>query len=120
MADNQSSARRWYVVFLGASINFVAFAMSTAAMPVLFSEISEEIGLNIVEIGTVWGASSVAGIFSIITAGFLADRFGARRILTIFCLMAGVFGAFRGFADSFTTLTITSLLFGLAAEAVPV
>lgn len=120
MVNNISPARRWYVVFLGASINFVAFAMSTAAMPVLFSEISEELGLDIVQVGTVWGASSVAGIFSILTAGILADRFGARRILTIFCLMAGVFGALRGFADSFLTLTITSLLFGLAAEAVPV
>jgi NNP family nitrate/nitrite transporter-like MFS transporter len=120
MANNVSPARRWYVVFLGATINFVAFALSTAAMPVLFSEISGELGLDIVQIGTVWGASSVAGIFSILTAGILADRFGARRILTIFCLMAGVFGALRGFADSFLTLTITSLLFGLAAEAVPV
>jgi NNP family nitrate/nitrite transporter-like MFS transporter len=120
MANNISPARRWYTVFLGATISFVGFALSTAAMPVLFSEISAKLGLDIVQVGTVWGASSVAGIFSILTAGILADRFGARRILTIFCLMAGVFGALRGFADSFLTLTITSLLFGLAAEAVPV
>jgi len=120
MIDNGSSGKRWYVVGLGATINLIVFAMATACMPVLFSEIADELGLSIVQIGTVWGASSAAGIFSILAAGSLADRFGARRILTVFCLMAGVFGALRGLSDSFVTLAITSLLFGLASEAVPV
>jgi MFS family permease len=114
------SRQRWYVVGLGATINLIVFAMATAAMPVLFSEISDELGLSIVQIGTVWGIGSVAGIFSIPTAGFLADRFGARRILTIACLLAGVFGALRGISNSYTSLAVTSLLFGLASEAVPV
>jgi MFS family permease len=108
------------MVGLGATINLIVFAMATACMPVLFSEISDELGLSIVQIGTVWGLGSVAGIFSILTAGFLADRFGAKRILTIACLLAGVFGALRGISDNFAGLTVTSLLFGLAAEAVPV
>jgi NNP family nitrate/nitrite transporter-like MFS transporter len=120
MADNITSGRRWYVVGLGATINMIVFAMAMACMPVLFSEIADELGLSIVQVGTVWGASSVAGIFSILAAGSLADRFGARRILTIGCLLAGIFGALRGLSDSFTTLAITSLLFGLASEAVPV
>jgi NNP family nitrate/nitrite transporter-like MFS transporter len=120
MSDSHRSSQRWYVVGLGATINLVVFAMATACLPVLFSEISDELGLSIVQIGTIWGAGSVAGIFSILTAGFLADHFGARRILTIACLLAGVFGALRGISDNFVSLTITSLLFGLAAEAVPV
>jgi NNP family nitrate/nitrite transporter-like MFS transporter len=94
--------------------------MSTACMPVLFSEIAGDLHLNIVQIGIVWGFGSVAAIFSIPTAGFLADRFGARRVLTIACLLAGVFGALRGFSDSFASLTVTSLLFGMVSEAVPV
>lgn len=93
--SNGVSGKRWYVVGLGAVINLFVFAMATACMPVLFTEISNELGLSIVQIGTVWGLSSVAGIFSILTAGFLADRFGAKRILTIICLLAAVFGALR-------------------------
>ncbi|HUT67472.1 MAG TPA: MFS transporter [Dehalococcoidales bacterium] len=120
MAGNGMSGRRWYAVGLGAAINLIVFAMATACMPVLFSEIAGELGLSIVQVGTVWGVGSVGGIFSILTAGLLSDRFGARRILTVCCLLAGVFGALRGLSDSFTTLTITSLLFGLASEPVPV
>ncbi|OGO01442.1 MAG: hypothetical protein A2Y90_02240 [Chloroflexi bacterium RBG_13_52_12] len=114
------SFKRWYVVGLGAAINLFVFAMATACMPVLFSEIAADLNLTILQIGTVWGLGSVAGIFSILTAGLLADRFGAKRVLTIACLLAGVFGALRGISDSFFSLTLTSLLFGLAAEAIPV
>jgi predicted MFS family arabinose efflux permease len=114
------SNRRWYFLGLGTAIISVAFAMSMACMPVLFSEIADKLDLNIVQIGVVWGFGSMAAIFSIPTAGFLADRFGARRVLTVICLLAGIFGASRGLADSFTTLTITSLLFGMVSEALPV
>ena len=94
--------------------------MSTACMPVLFEEISKQLHLDIVQIGIVWGFGSVAAIFSIPAAGFLADRFGAKRVLALGCVLAAVFGALRGLSGSYATLTITSLLFGMAAEALPV
>jgi MFS family permease len=115
-----NNQKRWYVLGLGAVINLIVFAMGTTCMPVLFSEIADELGLNVVQLGAVWGFSSIASIFSIVTAGFLADRFGAKRILFIACMIAGVFGATRGLSNSFGSLIVTSLLFGLAAEAVPV
>jgi MFS family permease len=118
--DSSRSGKRWYVLGLGAATVFFVFAVATACMPVLFSEIAEKLGLSIVQIGTVWGVSSVAGIFSILLAGMAADRFGTKRTILVGCLIAGVFGALRGLSDSFTTLVITSLLFGSAAEAVPV
>ena len=80
MSDIISPVKRWYVVGLGAAINLIVYAAATSCLPVLFSEIAEELGLSIVQIGTVWGFSSLAGIFSIITAGFLADRFGASKV----------------------------------------
>jgi MFS family permease len=93
---NGVSAKRWYVVSLGAVIKLFVFAMATTCMPVLFSEIAAELHLSIVQIGAVWGFGSVAGIFSILTAGFLADRFGAKRILTIACLLGGAFPVSTG------------------------
>lgn len=59
MNDNQHRNRKWYVVSLGATINLIVFAMATACLPVLFSEISDELGLSIVQIGTVWGIGPV-------------------------------------------------------------
>jgi NNP family nitrate/nitrite transporter-like MFS transporter len=115
-----SDTQRWYVVGLGSAINGVAFAMSWACMPVLFEEISRKLHLDVVQIGVVWGFGSIAAIFSIFAAGFLADRFGARRVLAVACILAAVFGALRGLSNSYATLTITSLLFGMVSEAMPV
>jgi MFS family permease len=114
------ASRRWYFLCLGAAVLAVAFAMSTACLPVLFSEIADKLHLDIVQIGVVWGFGSIAAIFSIPAAGFLADRFGTRRVLTIAVCLAGVLGAVRGFSNSFVSLTATSLLFGLVSEALPV
>lgn len=118
--DSGQSRKRWYVVGLGAATVFFAFAVGTACMPVLFSEIAEELDLSITQIGIVWGASSMAGIFSILLAGMSADRFGTKKTIFAGCMIAGVFGALRGLSDSYTTLIITSLLFGFASEAIPV
>jgi MFS family permease len=118
--DSTGARKRWYALGLGAATVFFVFAVATACMPVLFNEIAEKLDLSIVQIGTVWGASSVAAIVSILLAGMAADRFGTKRTIFVGCLIAGVFGALRGISDSFLTLVITSLLFGFASEAVPV
>ncbi len=118
--NSRPSRKSWYVVGLGAATLFISFAVPVACMPVLFSEIAEELKLSITQVGTIWGSSSIAGIFSIMVAGIAADHFGPKRTVLVGCFMVGIFGAARGLTDSFTGLVITSLLFGLASEAVPV
>jgi ACS family glucarate transporter-like MFS transporter len=88
-------------------------------MPVLFKEISSDIGLNVVSIGTIWGLDPLAGVFIGLPGGLLADRFGIKRTLTVVCLLAGIFSAFRGFSTSFVTLAGTTFLFGIMAAMTP-
>ena len=88
-------------------------------MPVLFPEISEKIGLNLVSIGTIWGLDPLAGVFIGLPAGLLADRFGIKRTLIVVCLLAGVFSALRGFSYNFMTLAATTFIFGIMSAAAP-
>lgn len=120
MIETASPRGRWYAFSLGSAIIFFVFAVAFSAMPVLFSEIAAELDLSLVQVGTIWGAGSAAGIFSILAAGLLVDRFGVRRVLAVFCLMAGVFGALRGLSTNMSTLLVTSILFGMATEPLPV
>jgi len=39
----------------GALTHTVAVAMPVMCMPVLFQEISEDLGLSLVQIGSIWG-----------------------------------------------------------------
>ena len=82
-------------------------------MPVLFDEISKELGLNLVEIGTAWGMVSFAGIFTAFTSGMIADRFGIKKTISLVCLLMGISGALRGLAFDFISLSVIMFLFGI-------
>ncbi len=88
-------------------------------MPVLFKQISDELGLSITQIGTIWGMDPLAGIFIGLPGGLLADRFGVRRTIAIVCILAGIFGALRGISVNFMSMAALMFLFGLMAAAAP-
>ncbi len=88
-------------------------------VPVLFKEISEDLGLSLVSIGTIWGMDPLAGIFVALLGGLLADRFGIKRTLIVISILAGIFCALRGLSTGFTSLAATMFLFGLMCAMVP-
>lgn len=88
-------------------------AMPQMCMPVLFTEISEDLGLNQVQVGWIWSMLPLAGLFVTLPGGMLADRFGTKKVLVIGCFLTGIAGILRGFADSFSSLTVGMFVFGI-------
>jgi MFS family permease len=84
-------------------------------MPELFKEISFDLELSLVSIGTIWGLDPLAGVFFSFPAGLLADHFGVKRSLTVACILAGLLFSLRGLSGNFTSLAITRFLFGIMA-----
>jgi NNP family nitrate/nitrite transporter-like MFS transporter len=117
--QNNSSNHRWKMLALAALTHTFAAGIPTMCMPVLFKEISEDLGLNLVQIGVVWGMSALTGSITGFIGGAFGDRFGVRRTLTVACLLAGVTGAMRGLANDFVTLSGTLLLSGLIMPMIP-
>ena len=120
MPYNNNPTYKWYVLALLAITGTLVAAIPLSCMPVLFPEMSEDLGLDLVQIGTIWGISSLAGIFVSILGGVLSDKFSIRTILTIFCILTGVTGALRGLANDFFSLTATVFLNGMVRMVVPV
>jgi len=115
----ESTRYRWYILLLAmATFGSIAGA-ARLCMPVLFPEISTELGLSMVAIGTIWGMDPLAGIFLGLVGGLLADRFGVKRMLTVVCILSGIFGALRGFSVDFLSMAAFMFLFGLMAAATP-
>jgi len=113
MTDQPESKYRWYVLGLGVATHIFVVAMSRMCMPVLFQEISEDIGLDLVQIGMIWGIVGLAGVFTAFTYGIICDRFGASRTLGVACFLQGITGALRGLSGDFSDLAIYTFLFGL-------
>ncbi len=119
ISGQDSSHYRWYILLL-AMMTYGSIAGSARlCMPVLFPEIAAELGLSMVAIGTIWGMDPLAGVFLGLPGGLLADRLGVKRMLTVVCILAGVFGALRGFSLDFLSMAAFMFLFGLMAAVTP-
>jgi NNP family nitrate/nitrite transporter-like MFS transporter len=109
---------RWYVLALAALTGTLTVAIPSMCLPVLFEEIAEDLGLSLVQIGLIWGIGALASIPTGLVGGAIGDRFGARRTLSVACLLAGLAGALRGLSNDLVTLEVTVFLFGLIAPMV--
>lgn len=112
------SRYRWWMLALGALTHALVMGMPTMSLPVLFPEIARELDLTLVQVGIIWGISSLTSIITALMAGAIGDRIGAKNTLVLACILIGVLGAARGLASSFLTLAAFSLLFGLVPTAI--
>ncbi|MFC2011314.1 MFS transporter, partial [Chloroflexota bacterium] len=119
MLRNNGSNYRWFILALSSITSTFAVAMPWMSMTVLFKEISEELSLNLVQVGTIWGILPLSGILVAQIGGMLGDRFGAKNVLGVTCLLAGLVSASRGLPDSFIPLAAIMFLFGLPIAIIP-
>jgi sugar phosphate permease len=117
--EQERSRYRWYILLLGMLTYGSVAGAARLCMPVLFPEISTDLGLSMVAIGTIWGMDPLAGVFIGLPGGLLADKLGVKRMLTVVCILSGVFGALRGFSVDFLTMALFMFLFGLMAAVTP-
>ena len=102
-SDSVSPKYKWYILTLAALTHTIAVAIPYMAMPVLFDEISKELGLNLVQVGWVWGISALTGILTGLVGGTLGDRFGTKRVLAVSCILGGMTCALRGLSSDYVT-----------------
>jgi cyanate permease len=119
ISTNNNSRHRWYVLILASFTFTFTVAMQQICMTVLFKEIAADLGLNLVQVGIIWGMPAFAGLLFVFTGGLLTDRFGAIRVMGIACIVSGILGAFRGTTDSFLSLAIVTFFFGLSMWVLP-
>jgi MFS family permease len=112
---NKGGTNRWYVLSLAAVTFTFVLAMPHICMTVLFKEMSLDLGLSPVEIGVVWGMIPFAGLFGLLSGGFLADRYGAKRVLGITCILTALCGALRGLSGDFLSLATITFMYGLGS-----
>ena len=115
----QSDSYKWLVLALAAFTFTFVVAIPAMSLPVLFDEISTDLGLSLVQVGWIWGIGSVLGILVGLIGGPIGDRFGPRRTLAVACLLMGLAGAARGLSNSFAVLAITTLITGFAQWSIP-
>jgi MFS family permease len=90
----------------------LAFAIIAPALP----DLADELGVSRGAIGLVQGAVAIPGIFLAAYIGYLADRFGRRRVIRISLVIFGTFGLACFFARDYRLLVTFRVLQGLGTS----
>jgi len=111
-AAARASKGRWYILFLICVMYLITYLdrvnISTAA-PV----ISKEFGFDKITMGVIFSAFVWAYALFQVPGGWLSDRFGARRMLTIIVAYWSIMTAATAWASSAVSFTIVRFLFGV-------
>jgi ACS family glucarate transporter-like MFS transporter len=92
MTSHPTSHVRWFLVFLIFVLSAVAF-LDRVNLSIAGAKISEEFAISNVRLGLVFSAFLFGYALFQTPAGWLADRFGPRRTLTLGVLWWGIFTA---------------------------
>jgi MFS transporter, NNP family, nitrate/nitrite transporter len=119
-SSTHQGAYRWWVLAMVSLVNFGVIGASTMCMPVLFSEISQDLGLHLPQLLLIWGVLPLSSFIFSIPAGLLGDRYGVRWVCGIGLLSCVLFGALRANAPNFPTFLVIMFLFGVSIAFVGV
>jgi len=101
-----------WVLFL-CNLSNLLTGLALMSMPVLFQEISREMGWTMARLLTAWGTIQLAVLLSAIPAGIVSDRIGVRWSVGAGLVVFGLVGAARGFAANYLLFMVFLFLFGL-------
>jgi ACS family glucarate transporter-like MFS transporter len=99
VADRRLSSVRWWLIAWIFVLSAVSY-LDRINISIAGSSIASEFGLNTVQLGTIFTAFLFGYALFQTAGGYLADRFGPRRVLTAGVLWWGVFTALTAFASS--------------------
>ncbi|RPI93741.1 MAG: MFS transporter [Chloroflexi bacterium] len=109
---------KWYILILVILTDMFVIAIPLMGMSVMAREISDNLGLDLVQVGIIWGVGSLPGIFTSLLGGMIGDKAGPKRVLIIGTLLGGLLGMARGLAGSFLSMTMIVILLGAVVPVV--
>ena len=81
-------------------------------------DLAEALGVSISVVGWVQGSAAFPGIFLAIFVGYLADRFGGRRVILVCVTIFTIFGSAGFLATSFPMLLGLRMLQGVGTSGI--
>lgn len=109
---------KWYILMLVVLTNMFVISIPMMGVSVLAKEIADDLKLDLVQVGIIWGVSALPGIAASLFGGAIGDKIGPKRVLVAGALLGGLLGAARGLAGGFLSMTIITLLMGMVLPVV--
>jgi MFS family permease len=115
-AAESSAAARWWIVGLLAAALLINY-VDRGAVPTAAPLIQDELGLSASQLGLLFSAFFWSYSLLQVPVGWLAERYGAHRILAAGLTVWACATVLMGFVHSFATLVVLRLLLGVGESA---
>ncbi|HWR38697.1 MAG TPA: MFS transporter [Patescibacteria group bacterium] len=115
----QKATNGKYTVFALLYLGWCISYIDRAAMNIALAAIGKEFSLNPASMGVVLSTFFIGYAAMQLPGGWMADKFGSKRVIIGSLLMWSVFTAATGVAWSLTSLIVIRLLFGFGEGAFP-
>ncbi|MEE3954291.1 MFS transporter [Peribacillus frigoritolerans] len=118
MGDNLNSSKS-KMILLVLYFGWIVSYIDRTVVSLSILTIGEDLSLDASKLGIVLSAFFMGYALMQIPGGWLADRFGSRKVIVIAVLFWSVFTALTGLAWSLTSLLLIRFLFGIGEGGYP-
>lgn len=104
---------RWFVmfmIFLACVINF----LDRSALAYVIEPLQKTYGLSNADFGLISSAFGISYLFMTLIGGLLVDKYGSRKVLTLFSIFWSLTSACIGLVTGFYSLFILRVFLGMA------
>lgn len=104
---------RWLVmgfIFFAYILNF----MDRSALSYVIEPLQKEFGLNNAEFGILYAAFGISYLVMTIVGGLLVDRFGSRKVLTVFSALWSIVSGLMAIASGYFSILLIRIALGIA------
>jgi len=112
------SQNKYFILFILFAGWMVAY-LDRMVMSVALTSIGDDLHLSPASLGIVLSAFFAGYALMQIPGGYLADKFGSKRVMVVSLIAWSLFTVFTGFAWSLTSLLIIRFLFGVGESGFP-
>lgn len=103
----------WVIAFTGTLVLLISHGFGRMSYSILLPSMREALGLNYTQVGLIGTGNFIGYLCLAIVGGFLAARYGARKVIFISLVTMGISLFLTGLSESFTTAFFMRLITGM-------
>jgi len=103
----------WVIAFTGTLVVLLAHGFGRMSYSVILPSMQEGLSLTYTQVGLIGTGNFIGYLCFAVIGGFVASRFGARRVIFISLIVMGICLFLTGFSSSFAFAFFTRLVTGM-------
>ena len=103
----------WVIAFTGTLVLLISHGFGRMSYSILLPPMREALGLTYTQVGLIGTGNFIGYLCLAIAGGFLAARYGARKVISVSLVVMGISLFLTGLSNSFASAFLMRLITGM-------